>query len=169
MSVSEDAFVALKDFYQAFPAYRDNELYITGESYAGIYVPYLAWQIHQWNLVQKMNHWNDTYNFAGFAIGNGYTDPYTDSNVNFPQTLFNFNIISLDLMTRIEAAGCLWYWDKMDYHPHQNAPECDGYWTEINRMLTNVNIYDLYRTNYPDTSLLKTVANEDAVERQRRL
>jgi hypothetical protein len=116
-----------------------------------------------------MNHWNDTYNFAGFAIGNGYTDPYTDSNVNFPQTLFNFNIISLDLMTRIEAAGCLWYWDKMDYHPHQNAPECDGYWTEINRMLTNVNIYDLYRTNYPDTSLLKTVANEDAVERQRKL
>lgn len=43
MSQSEDAFAGLKDFYRAFPAYRSNELYITGESYGGIYVPYLSW------------------------------------------------------------------------------------------------------------------------------
>lgn len=84
MSQSDDAFAAVKDFYNAFPKYRTNELYITGESYAGIYGPYLAWQIHEWNLVQKMNGWNDTYNLAGFIIGNGYTNPLTDSNVFFP-------------------------------------------------------------------------------------
>jgi carboxypeptidase C (cathepsin A) len=43
MSQSEDAFTALQDFYRAFPKYRSNELYITGESYGGIYVPYLSW------------------------------------------------------------------------------------------------------------------------------
>jgi carboxypeptidase C (cathepsin A) len=43
MSQSDDALVALQDFYRAFPAYKSNELYITGESYAGIYGPYLAW------------------------------------------------------------------------------------------------------------------------------
>jgi len=69
-----------------------------------------------------MNKWTDTYNFAGFIIGNGYTDPLTDSNVLFPETLYNFNMISSDLLKQIQAAGCIWYWDKLDINPHQNAP-----------------------------------------------
>jgi len=40
---SEDAMVALMAFYEAFPEKMPNDLYISGESYAGIYVPYLAW------------------------------------------------------------------------------------------------------------------------------
>jgi len=43
MSQSQDAFAALKHFYEKFPKYAKNELWISGESYAGIYVPYLAW------------------------------------------------------------------------------------------------------------------------------
>jgi len=43
MSQSEDAFVALKAFYDKFEHFRFNPLWISGESYAGIYVPYLAW------------------------------------------------------------------------------------------------------------------------------
>lgn len=153
MSQSEDAFTALQDFYRAFPKYRSNELYITGESYGGIYVPYLSWQIHQWNLVQKMNDWNDTYNLAGFIVGNGYTDPMVDSNVLYPQTLFNMNLISWDLMNSINDAGCVWYWDKLDIAPHKNAPVCDDLWKELNSMLADINIYDLYRTNYGGSSL----------------
>ena len=61
----------------AFPDYRNNSLYITGESYAGIYGPYLAWQIHVWNQQQIMYGSTDsTYNLAGFIIGNGYTTGY---------------------------------------------------------------------------------------------
>lgn len=43
MSVSEDAFKALQEWYVKFPEYKDNDLFVTGESYAGIYGPYLAW------------------------------------------------------------------------------------------------------------------------------
>ena len=43
MSQSEDAFAALRNFYLAFPERRNNSLFITGESYAGVYAPYLAW------------------------------------------------------------------------------------------------------------------------------
>lgn len=43
MSVSEDAFKALEEWYVKFPEYKDNDLFVTGESYAGIYGPYLAW------------------------------------------------------------------------------------------------------------------------------
>jgi len=46
---SEDAFAAVKNFYTLFPEYVANEIYISGESYGGIYVPYLAWQIYEHN------------------------------------------------------------------------------------------------------------------------
>jgi carboxypeptidase C (cathepsin A) len=43
MSQSQDAFAALQDFFKSYPEYLQNDLYISGESYGGIYVPYLSW------------------------------------------------------------------------------------------------------------------------------
>ena len=42
---SIDALAALQSWYDKFPEYKLNKLFISGESYAGIYVPYLAYQI----------------------------------------------------------------------------------------------------------------------------
>jgi carboxypeptidase C (cathepsin A) len=43
MTSSKDALIALREWYKKFPEFADNKLFISGESYAGIYVPYLAW------------------------------------------------------------------------------------------------------------------------------
>jgi len=43
MSQSKDAFKALESFYNKFPERLTNELFVSGESYGGIYVPYLSW------------------------------------------------------------------------------------------------------------------------------
>jgi cathepsin A (carboxypeptidase C) len=40
---SKDALIALREWYKKFPEFSENNLFISGESYAGIYVPYLAW------------------------------------------------------------------------------------------------------------------------------
>ena len=42
---SLDNLDALLSFFQKFPEYRAHDLFISGESYAGVYVPYLALRI----------------------------------------------------------------------------------------------------------------------------
>ena len=67
-SVADNLYEMLKQFYQIFSEYRDNELYISGESYAGKYVPALGYKLMQMANESKIN-------FKGVAIGNGLTDP----------------------------------------------------------------------------------------------
>lgn len=40
--VAHNNYLALKDFLRLFPEYSKNELFLTGESYGGIYIPTLA-------------------------------------------------------------------------------------------------------------------------------
>jgi len=40
---SLDTIQALLKWYDRFPEYLNNSLFISGESYGGIYVPYLSW------------------------------------------------------------------------------------------------------------------------------
>ena len=60
-NVAEDNFHALLSFYEKFPIYKHNPLWISGESYAGIYVPTLTEKLHDSNL----------FNLKGFLVGNG--------------------------------------------------------------------------------------------------
>ena len=71
-TVAEDNYRALVVFYAKFPNLLKNELYITGESYAGIYIPYLAHKIINTN---KMPERLITINLKGIMIGNACTDP----------------------------------------------------------------------------------------------
>ena len=43
MVQSQDAIAALRNWFDKFPEYLPNGLFVSGESYGGIYVPYLAW------------------------------------------------------------------------------------------------------------------------------
>ena len=79
LSQSIDMFAALQSFYTLFPELLPNPLWISGESYAGVYGPYLAWQIHLWNQAAAMQSGVIQYNLKGFAVGNGITDWTVDA------------------------------------------------------------------------------------------
>ncbi|KAJ2515569.1 Cell death protease [Coemansia sp. RSA 2049] len=59
----------LEKFYAIFPEYRQRQLYISGESEAGTYIPYVA------NDILQMPE-ADRFNLGGLMIGNGWIDPY---------------------------------------------------------------------------------------------
>ena len=84
MSQSIDAFAALEVWYAGFPEFMSNELFVSGESYAGLYVPYLSWQIYENNLKAQWNTTLKTYNLTGFMVGNGCTNWDVDTDPSLP-------------------------------------------------------------------------------------
>ncbi|XP_047310431.1 serine carboxypeptidase-like [Impatiens glandulifera] len=78
--VGDDLYDFLQAFFKEHPELVNNDFYITGESYAGHYIPAFAARVHQGNKAKEGIH----INLKGFAIGNGLTDPeiqypaYTD-------------------------------------------------------------------------------------------
>ncbi|KAK9061566.1 hypothetical protein SSX86_018748 [Deinandra increscens subsp. villosa] len=78
--VSNDLYNFLQAFFKAHPDYINNDFYITGESYAGHYIPAFAARVNQGN----KNKEGIRINLKGLAIGNGLTNPgiqyqaYTD-------------------------------------------------------------------------------------------
>lgn len=70
--MAEDNYRALVDFFRKFPNLKKNDFYISGESYAGIYVPTLAMEILNHNRLPEREL---TINLKGIMIGNACTDP----------------------------------------------------------------------------------------------
>ncbi|CAH1790152.1 unnamed protein product [Owenia fusiformis] len=70
-AVADNLYRALTQFFQIFSAYKNNPFYITGESYAGKYVPAIAYRIY------KETQPKVPINLKGMAIGDGLCDPET--------------------------------------------------------------------------------------------
>ena len=64
--VSNDMLDFMLDFFEAHPDLVDNDLFITGESYAGHYVPAVTHRLWLWN---KGSGNTPKFNLQGLAIG----------------------------------------------------------------------------------------------------
>ncbi|XP_040564947.1 probable serine carboxypeptidase CPVL isoform X2 [Lepeophtheirus salmonis] len=99
--VAKDIYEMLFQFFQLFPETKSNEFYITGESYAGKYVPAIASYIHEQN---PLSAEKDKINLVGIAIGDGLCDPLTMTN--YGDFLYNVGLIdeaALKVFKIIEA------------------------------------------------------------------
>ncbi|KAG4906287.1 hypothetical protein JHK84_054797 [Glycine max] len=73
-TVAKHLFAATTSFLQLDPVFKNSPIYITGESYAGKYVPAIGYYILEKNANLKVS---ERVNLAGVAIGDGLTDPET--------------------------------------------------------------------------------------------
>ncbi|XP_057503101.1 serine carboxypeptidase 1-like [Actinidia eriantha] len=72
-STAEDSYTFLVNWLERFPQYKNRDFYVTGESYAGHYVPQLAYTI----LSKNKNTNQMVINLKGIAIGNAWIDDTT--------------------------------------------------------------------------------------------
>ncbi|KAK1418272.1 hypothetical protein QVD17_27415 [Tagetes erecta] len=72
-NTADDAYVFLVNWLERFPQYKTRDFYISGESYAGHYVPQLAYTV----LVNNKKTNQTVINLKGIAIGNAWIDDET--------------------------------------------------------------------------------------------
>ncbi|KAH6789227.1 serine carboxypeptidase-like 50 [Perilla frutescens var. frutescens] len=70
--VAKHLYIAIKNFIGLDSSFKTRPVYITGESYAGKYVPAIGYYILKKNPSLPVE---SRVNLAGVAIGNGLTDP----------------------------------------------------------------------------------------------
>lgn len=64
--IAKDFAEFLKGFYEKYPEYKESDLYISGESFAGHYIPAISNHLYMYTDIE----------IAGLAIGNGWVDPF---------------------------------------------------------------------------------------------
>ena len=119
-------------------------MYIAGESYGGIYVPYLAFE----NIVANKE---DQLNIKGLIIVNGVTDWKVDTLPATTAMLFWHNLIDIDMEAKLKKNNCF-PWKLSVYNGTEgtkNEVECDSLMdTIMDDYLPGLNLYDIYRTCY---------------------
>ncbi|XP_023944818.2 venom serine carboxypeptidase-like [Bicyclus anynana] len=85
--VADGLYMCLQQFFTMFPSLRNNDFYITGESYAGKYIPSLAMKIH-------LSKHNIKINLKGLALGNAYCDPI--NQMDYGNYLYQHGLIDFD-------------------------------------------------------------------------
>ncbi|KAF0720360.1 Aste57867_371 [Aphanomyces stellatus] len=84
----------LQQFLEMHPRFKGRDFYIAGESYAGMYVPFL---VH--HLVTKPVA---ALALTGFAVGNAYTDQKID-DASYMDYFYSHGLISIESYRRIQT------------------------------------------------------------------
>ncbi|CAF0883649.1 unnamed protein product [Didymodactylos carnosus] len=98
--VANDLYSALTQFFLVYYEYQSSPFYITGESYAGKYVPSISYKIHVENPQAKVK-----INLKGICIGDGWTDPY--SQYEYGPLLFQIGLIDSNQLSYFQLQTAL--------------------------------------------------------------
>lgn len=157
---AKDNYATVLGWFEKFPEYKTHRVFVSGESYAGIYVPYLAHQI--------VTNQNDI-KLEGILVGNGVTNWDLDCNNAYVAMGFWHNIEDLEWEAAMEKNNCfveqLGARAETDSIGEPNRDACNDLELEFEQKVGRVNIYDIYRhCYYPDEgqrSKLMTIDGEE--------
>ena len=129
---ANDNLQALLSFFKKFPSMKNKDFYISGESYGGIYVPMLAYNIVQYN---KNLPESQKIRLKGILVGNGVADWNYDADYAMIDFAFTHHLYSYE--TRMDFNKyCI-----MEY----DALKCNEIIDLIVKNLDGINVYDYLR------------------------
>ncbi|XP_010929656.1 serine carboxypeptidase-like 45 [Elaeis guineensis] len=133
---ARDNLVFLLRWFTKFPQYKDRDLYITGESYAGHYVPQLA------ELMVLFNKKKNVFNLKGIALGNPVLEFSTDFNSR-AEFFWSHGLIS-DSTYRIFTYACNYSRYVSEYYRGSLSPVCARVMGQVTRETSRfVDKYDV--------------------------
>ncbi|KAJ3695432.1 hypothetical protein LUZ60_000809 [Juncus effusus] len=137
---AEDSLIFLEKWFKRYPQFKGREFYLTGESYAGHYVPQLAQAIvHS----QKANS-NSPINLKGYMVGNALTDDYNDHYGVF-QFMWAAGIIS-DQTYKLLNLYC-----DQDSFIH-TSEKCDNILDVASQEMGNIDPYSIFTPTCPSNA-----------------
>lgn len=152
-----DTHAFLLKWLELYPEFISNPFYISGESYAGIYVPTLASQV----VKGIKSGVKPAINFKGYMIGNGVCDDQHDGNALVPFA-HGMGLIS-DTLYQEALVNC-----KGNYQNSRDQ-SCTEVLEKIDDNLDGLNIYDVLEPCYHDNSSENDVKNSSLPQSFKRL
>ncbi|CAL9706573.1 unnamed protein product [Knipowitschia caucasica] len=130
--VSLNNFLALKLFLKKFPEFSSNGVFLTGESYAGIYIPTLAERVME----------DPSINLKGIAVGNGMSSYRLNDN-SLVYFAYYHGLLGSALWAGLQTSCCREgvcnFYDNKDLN-------CTNLLGEVQDIIysSGLNIYNLY-------------------------
>ncbi|XP_011089617.1 serine carboxypeptidase 1 [Sesamum indicum] len=140
LKTAADSHTFLLKWFELYPEFLSNPFYISGESYAGVYVPTLAYEVAQ-GISAGIK---PIINLKGYMVGNGVTDDHYDGNALVPFA-HGMGLISDELYETV-SAECQGNF----YNP--TSEDCENKLAKVDDLLKDVNIYDILEPCYHETS-----------------
>ena len=140
------SYKALKDFFNEFIDYKNNDFYLAGESYAGVYIPNLAKVILE-------SEDEDKINLIGVIIGNGITDWNVDYINAVNDFSYNHAIYSKELyefyLNECKPQQYNYNIFKeenvLPFDPPNVTHKCNEILQKFNDLYDQVDVYGIYR------------------------
>ncbi|KAL0906683.1 hypothetical protein M5K25_025196 [Dendrobium thyrsiflorum] len=148
LKTASDSHQFLLKWFELYPEFLGNQFYISGESYAGVYIPTLSAAV-----VEGIKGGiNPKIKFKGYMVGNGVTDTVYDGNALVPFA-HGMGLISDDMFQGTNAACNGSYWNPIN-------SSCEEKLSEIDLDLQGLNIYDILEPCYYGTASSDVVSHK---------
>ncbi len=158
--VANNFAIFLSKFYQTYPEYSAKPLFITGESYAGRYIPAIVAGLYR---NRGAYTGLESLVIRGISIGNPYIEPITQSST-YPLYLYQNGLVGLLNYTLLSAATLVCQVGITIGLPQSNQL-CDMYTLNLVDLVNPSDIKD-NSTYYPMHGAVRRKLSEPAFQRE---